>query len=117
VQGCWPLQVAEVLAYTVENQVHTFVEPVLELCAALLATYAPPPGAPLTPLGESARQGAWPLQGFPAPGCRPERHCTAPLPKRQTAASRMCSLVNDVLENAQLASETRRPKAAGAAAA
>ena len=51
-------QVAEVLAYTVENQVHTFVEPVLELCAALLATYAPPPGAPLTPLGESARQGA-----------------------------------------------------------
>lgn len=72
------LQVAEVLAYTVENQVHTFVEPVLELCAALLATYAPPPGAALTPLGDSARQGAWPFQGFAAPGCRPS--VTAPHP-------------------------------------
>ena len=52
------LQVAAVLEYTVSHRVATFTEPTLELCAALLAAYAPPPAGRPGPFGAEAAQGA-----------------------------------------------------------
>lgn len=45
------------LAYTVEHQVQTFVEPVLELCGALLRAYTPAPNGRPNPFGDMAPQG------------------------------------------------------------
>lgn len=52
------LQVAEVLMYTYNNQVALFKEPVLELCAALLAAYLPSTNGRPSPFGAAAAEGA-----------------------------------------------------------
>ena len=46
------------LAYTHGNRVAPFLEPVLELCAALLVAYSPARGGRPSPFGPSAAQGA-----------------------------------------------------------
>lgn len=45
------------LDYTVTNQVATFMEPVLELCAVLLAAYAPSVNGRPSRFGAAAAEG------------------------------------------------------------